>query len=157
MSGVTTDKNDPRLTHGVDKDPVGQAQVYFVLSPEEIAKGYTRPYRDAYKHVGIAPKHPLRDLTDEEKERHAQWNYVKFEAYPPEMSPVTGRFWTQTQLDARACQTVTTINSREIAATYAREPRTYGSTYCCKCCKHLPVAEFRWLEMDGTLGPVVGS
>jgi hypothetical protein len=34
-----------------------------------------------------------------------------------------------------------------IAETYAREPKYYGSTFCCGCRTHLPVAEFLW---DGT-------
>lgn len=47
---LTTDPNDPRLTRGVDKEPVPQAPVYLVLSEAERAKGFVRPYRDAYKH-----------------------------------------------------------------------------------------------------------
>lgn len=48
--GVTTDPTDPRLTHGVDAEPVEQAEVYLVLSDEERAKGFVRPYRDSYLH-----------------------------------------------------------------------------------------------------------
>lgn len=48
--GVTSDPNDPRLGHGVDDDPIGQHDVYLVLSDEERAKGYQRPYRDCYRH-----------------------------------------------------------------------------------------------------------
>lgn len=48
---LTTDPNDPRLTHGNDDKPVPQADVYLVLSEEERAKGFVRPYRDAYKHA----------------------------------------------------------------------------------------------------------
>jgi len=49
------------------------------------------------------------------------------------------------------CGTTTTMG-HEIAATYARRPDFYGATYCCSCQKHLPVAEFTWLD-----GSVVGS
>jgi hypothetical protein len=100
--GTTDDRNDPRLTHGPDTEPVDQAPVYLVLSPEERAKGFVRPYRTSYQH------------TD--------------------------------------CGAVTRM-SQEIAATYAREPHFYGSTYCTYCRKHLPVSEFTW---DGT-SEVVGS
>lgn len=48
--GITSDRNDPRLTHGADEEPVPQAEVYLVLSDEERAKGWVRPYRDAYIH-----------------------------------------------------------------------------------------------------------
>lgn len=48
--GVTSDPSDPRLTRGVDEGPVPMAEVYLVLSDEERAKGFVRPYRDAYLH-----------------------------------------------------------------------------------------------------------
>lgn len=48
--GVTDDRNDPRLTHGSDDQPVPQAEVYLVLSAEERAKGFVRPYRESYLH-----------------------------------------------------------------------------------------------------------
>ncbi len=52
MTRLTTDPNDPRLTHGVDPEPVDQAEVYLVLSEEERAKGFVRPLRTSYRHVG---------------------------------------------------------------------------------------------------------
>ena len=48
---LTTDPNDPRLTRGCDSQPVPQAPVYLVLSDEVRAKGFVRPYRDAYRHL----------------------------------------------------------------------------------------------------------
>lgn len=48
---MTTDRNDPRLTHGIDETPVSQAEVYLVLSEEERAKGFVRPVRHSYKHL----------------------------------------------------------------------------------------------------------
>ncbi len=50
MSGITTDPTDPRLTHGVDKQPVDQASAYLVLSDEERAKGFMRPVHTSYRH-----------------------------------------------------------------------------------------------------------
>ena len=47
---LTEDRNDPRLTHGADSEPVPQADVYLVLSEEERAKGYVRPVRRSYLH-----------------------------------------------------------------------------------------------------------
>jgi hypothetical protein len=41
----------------------------------------------------------------------------------------------------------------DIAATYARQPDFYGSTYCVHCQKHRPVTEFVWVDD----GEVVGS
>lgn len=48
---LTTDPDAPGLTRGIDQKPVPQADVYLVLSEEERAKGFVRPYRDSYKHT----------------------------------------------------------------------------------------------------------
>lgn len=48
--GVTTDRTDPRLGHGIDEEPIPQHDVYLVLSDEERAKGFVRPYCDRYVH-----------------------------------------------------------------------------------------------------------
>ncbi len=154
MSELTTDPNDPRLGYGADAQPAPQNKVYLVLSEEERAKGFVRPVRTSYTHIGIAgPKQPLRDLTEEEKERYSKYGYVKFESYPKDESALTGKFWTQKELDniGKGCKTVTTM-SQAIAETYARSPRFYGATYCCTCRQHLPVGEFVWDGTDEILG-----
>lgn len=51
MSRLTDDPNDPGLTHGVDNEPVPQAEAYLVLSEEERAKGFIRPVRRSYVHM----------------------------------------------------------------------------------------------------------
>ncbi len=48
--GTTSDRNDPRLTRGVDEAPVEMAAAYLVLSEEERAKGFVRPVRTSYRH-----------------------------------------------------------------------------------------------------------
>lgn len=48
---LTDDPNDPRLKRGSNNTPGPQNEVYLVLSDEERAKGFTRPYRDSYKHL----------------------------------------------------------------------------------------------------------
>lgn len=148
---LTTDANDPRL---VDPKPEGQNEVYLVLSDEERAKGFVRPVRRSYQHVGKRPKYPLRDLTMEEVERHYGRGYVKYEVYPESESPKIGKYWTQIELDnmGNGCGTVTTM-AQAIAETYAHNPAFYGATFCTHCQKHLPVSEFIWID-DGT---VVGS
>lgn len=149
--GTTTDPQDPRLTHGVDTEPTGQAPVYLVLSEQERAQGFQRPFRDTYRHVGAPrPQWPLRDLTEDERARYEGCAYVAYEPYPPDRAPTLGRYWTQAQLDAVGDGCLSdTVMAREIAETYARQPAFYGATYCVGCRRHLPVAEFVWVA-DGT-------
>lgn len=131
--------------------PDGQHGAYWVLTPEELAKGFVRPVRNSYSHVGAPPPKQLRDLTDEENEHHRGRGYVKFEQYGPERAPSVGRFWTAEQLDkvGKGCGTITTMG-RQIAETYAAQPDYYGSTFCVKCGTHLPVGEFgEFVWVDG--------
>jgi hypothetical protein len=135
----------------------GQHSSYWILSDEERAKGFVRPVRLSYRHVGLpAPKQPLRDLTAEEHERYDRFGYVKFEAYPESESSATGRFWTQAEIDkiGKGCGTVTTM-ARAIAETYARDPNFYGSTFCVGCGDHRrvgAVGEFVWEGTNERVG-----
>jgi|SRR5579859_280016 len=57
------------------------------------------------------------------------------------------------------CGAITTM-SRDIAATYARDPYFYNGTFCTTCRGHFPIGEageFTWYEMDGSEGPKVGT
>lgn len=128
-------------------ETTGQHKSYIVLCPDERAKGFVRPYRDAYKHVGIRPTYPLIALTAEQHERYDKFGYVSYEPYPPD-SPqsndgsLTGRYWTKADLES-GCGAVTTMG-RALSETYARQPSFYGATFCVSCNKHLPVSEFVW-------------
>lgn len=46
------------------------------------------------------------------------------------------------------CGAVTTM-AQSIAETYARDPKFYGSTWCCNCKKHRPVGENGEFIWDG--------
>lgn len=142
---ITTDPNHP----GLLKTETGMQAAYLVLSPEERAKGFVRPLRDAYTHVGRKPEFPLRDLTDAEKERYSGCGFVAVEEYPEE-HPLSRKYWTADSVKG-GCG-VETIMATALAETYARDPKFYGGTYCCGCGKHFPVAEFVWDD-----GEVVGS
>lgn len=131
-------------------ESTGQHKSYIVLCPDERAKGFVRPYRDTYKHVGERPKFPLRDLTAEEKERYDQYGYIKYEEYPTSGTLGAGRFWTDAMLQS-GCGT-TTRAGRALSETYARDPTFYGATFCVSCNKHLPVAEFVWTADGQRLG-----
>lgn len=57
------------------------------------------------------------------------------------------------------CGKITTM-SRDIAETYARDPKFYNCTFCTTCRAHFPVGEdgeFTWYEHDGSEGPKVGT
>lgn len=129
----------------------GQQRDYRVLCTTEREKGFVRPVRRSYRHVGLAgPKYPLRDLTPEEHERYDHFGYAKFETYPEGTGPI-GCFWPQAQLDkiGKGCGTVTTMG-QALAETYARDPSFYGSTFCCGCGVHLPVGEKGEFVWEGT-------
>jgi hypothetical protein len=150
------DRTQRTLTDGSPETPDhrelrsdGMQKGYVVLSDTERARGFVRPVRRSYVHVGKAPKNPLRDLTAEERERYGKFNYAKYETYPESRSPVLGRYWTQAELDRQGCGVKTTMGL-SIAETYARDPKFYGGTFCCGCGAHFPVGaegEFVW---DGT-------
>ena len=147
----TTDRNDPELGHGIDESPIPQHKKYLILSEEERAKGFIRPVRQSYVHLGKSgPKNPLRDLIPEEQTRYEKYKYIKYEAYSEEEqkeSAAIGRFWTKEDLEKNKGCGVKTTMSLPLAETYARNPKFYGATYCCGCNKHLAVDEFVW---DGT-------
>lgn len=154
MSRLTTDPSDPRLSRGIDSAPTPQSEAYLVLSEEERARGFIRPVRTQYRHVGPpGPRHPLRDLSPGERLRWGE-EWAKYEEYPESESPLVGRGWTHAQLAAigNGCGKVTTMGLA-LSETYARDPKFYGATYCAHCCMHRPVEEFVW-EPDGS---IVGS
>jgi hypothetical protein len=126
-----------------------------VLSEEERAKGFVRPVRHTYRHVGLRPQYTIRPLTREEEERFADLDYVGFEPYPDDGThgSATGRYWTDKDLKS-GCGAETTM-SHSIAETYAAKPQFYGSTFCVRCRGHFPVGhhgEFVWVGSDERVG-----
>jgi len=144
--GAAVAPGEPDRTAGAD----GQQRGYVVLSDEERAKGFVRPVRRSYVHVGMpGPRYPLRDLTDEEREQHP--GEIKYEAYPPEAAPRLGRFWSQHDLDTvgKGCGSVTTMGTK-LAETYARDPGFYNATFCANCGTHPSVGDDGEFVWDGT-------
>ncbi len=150
MTSITMTDGSPVTSDHREIDPAtGQQKGYVVLSAEERAKGFVRPLRQSYVHVGDKPQHPTRPLSAEEQERYADSNFVAFEIYPLSEAPMVGKFWTAQEM--HGCG-VTTTMARSIAETYARNPKFYGGTFCTGCGKHLPVAQFRWAGTDEAVG-----
>lgn len=48
---LTSDPKDPRLSHGEDKVPVPQADVYLVLDDDRLKQTYVRTVRQIYQHL----------------------------------------------------------------------------------------------------------
>jgi len=154
MADLVTDQDDPRLGHGPDTEKTPQHEAYLILSEEERAKGFVRPVRTHYTHVGLPGpgglRHVsfnlLRDLTAKEEELYGEFNYVAFEDYPDGGS-VLGRLWTQAALDSvgKGCGATTRLDL-SLAETYARDPHFYKYMYCVGCDQHLPVNEFVWTD-----------
>lgn len=118
----TNDRNDPRLTRGVDESPVDQNEVYLVLSEAERAKGFVRPLRRAYV--------------------HRYWLDGSSDALPAVITSLDGM---------GGCGALTTMGLA-LCETYARDPSFYGATYCVGCRMHRPVGEFRWDEDGEVVG-----
>lgn len=142
---ITTDPDEAR---SAPIRPDGQQEKYLVLSEAERSKGFVRPVRRAYRHVGTRPRFPLRALTPEEAAQHDGSGYVAYEEYLESDSSAIGRFWTQEQLDS-GCGSVTTMGDA-LAETYAREPGFYHGTFCVRCGAHFPVGERGEFVWDGT-------
>lgn len=101
----------------------GQHEGYIVLCPDERAKGFVRPYRDAYKHVGSL-----------------EWVEDTFDGDGKKIPRRRG-----------GCGSVTTMG-RALSETYARQPSFYSHTFCVHCNQHLPVAEFTWTADGAQVG-----
>lgn len=111
----TTSGESPAQVRAKQTNETGQHESYIVLCEEERQKGFVRPYRDAYRHVGRL------------KRDNAASDAGVHEIYQRE----------------GGCGTVTTMG-RALSETYARDPEFYGATFCCGCNRHLPVSEFVW-------------
>jgi hypothetical protein len=149
VKGATPDPDAPTGLPTTEKLADGQYADHFVLSDEDRAKGRCRPLRLKYKHVGIRPRFPLRELLPEEKELYGG-EYAKFEDYPESEAPAKGRYWTEAELNS-GCGGVTTM-PQKCAETYAVDPSFYGGTFCAVCGDYFKVGakgEFIWTD-DGT-------
>lgn len=134
------------------KKPDGQYTRY--PTDPDTGKPFVRPVRSSYKHVGIRPQHPTRDLTPDEHERYGQYGYVVYEPYP-DGDGASGRFWTKDMLES-GCGTITSMGS-SLAETYAQNPSYYGSTFCAGCGEHFAVEQFVWVENGHATTERVGS
>jgi hypothetical protein len=155
VTNLTDGSPVPKDRSHTEIDPAtGMQKGYVVLSDEERDKGFIRPVRYSYDHVGSRPKGPTRPLTAEEHARYDEYGYVEFEPNPdhPE-SALTGTFWTEARLKS-GCGKTTKLG-QALAETYARQPDFYGGTFCSFCRSHFLVGadgEFVWSGTDIRVG-----
>ena len=153
------------MTDGEAVDPqhreinpaTGMQKGYVVLCPEERAKGFVRPVRRSYKHVGVKPRGTIEML--EEPYICDCKTYVAVDRFELQDGKKAGTYLTKYEVEQvkksgcfGGCGTVTTMG-QALAETYARDPKFYSGTFCCGCGTHFPVAGFTWVP-DGS---VVGS
>lgn len=159
--------DEPKLctTNGKPVDEVragqtnatGQHDGYIVLCAEERAKGFIRPYRDAYKHVGRSICGKM--IHTDPDGRLGGPRPVCDQSFG-HAGPCDGAYRVVSQYEHAeierthrigGCRTVTTMG-RSLSETYARDPKFYGATFCCSCNRHLPVDEFVWTSDGETVG-----
>lgn len=150
-----TDGSPVTADHSELKDN-GQQKGYVVLCPEERDKGFIRPLRHSYIHIGRKVCGHL--CGDSDRLGGFQTICAMEPGHTDEHGTVTMRV---SQPDAAKARTTNrlggcggeTTMSQEIAETYARDPHFYSGTFCVHCRKHFPLEEFIWC---GT-GEQVGS
>lgn len=123
------DRSQTTLTDGSPVTPDhrelkenGQQKGYVVLSEEERAKGFVRPVRRTYTHLG-----KLTDVAGNDGETVVLRRRMG------------------------GCGSDTTMG-QAIAETYARDPKFYSGTFCISCGKHLTLDQFVWKGTDEQVG-----
>lgn len=133
----------------------GQQKGYVVLSPEERAKGFVRPVRRSYVHVGRKVCGKLRGGTALEPGAIGVLCTMEpgHDGDCRTFQEVTRREVDRFSETGRlgGCGAVTKM-SQDIAETYSRDPSFYSGTFCCSCRTHRPLAEFVWDGTEETVG-----
>lgn len=139
-------------------DPqTGMHKDYWILSDEERAKGFIRPVRTKYIHVGRSVCGKLLIQRDNKRLGGPR----KICVLAPKHKGKCDVLQEVTQPDGSRASSehllggcgVVTVMGIKLAETYARDPDFYGATFCVGCKAHFYVSEFVW---DGT-DEVVGS
>lgn len=160
------DTNPPQKTvingfdYGVTK-PDGQHERYPTLSAEERAKGFVRPVRQEYAHVGRAVCGDTSTVMEKPAEPGKVWACTMQPGHDGEHES-----WGQMLPEEAArqvqggCGGTVTWMGLALAETYARQPDYYGATYCTKCRTHPPVGpfgEFVWVVNGKASNERVGT
>jgi hypothetical protein len=157
----TTSGRPVDVVRAEQTESVGQHKDYIVLCPDERAKGFIRPYRDMYVHVGrsvcgkIVNRGDLplsmqrlggpRDICGLPFEHDGECSGPFYNVYEPEHARIREKH------RKGGCGAVTKMG-QALSETYARDPKFYGSTFCVGCNAHFPVGEFVWSQDGETVG-----
>ena len=128
---------------------------YIVLTAEERAKGFVRPVRQKYVHVGRSVCGTM--MVDDSK----MLGGPRFVCTRPHMhAGACGEFKDVVQPDHAdmlrthrigGCGIVTHMGLA-LAETYARDPKFYDGTFCVGCKTHFPLDQFVWDGTDEAVG-----
>lgn len=147
---------DPAKISEVQTETEGQHKDYLVLCEEERAKGFVRPVRRSYRHVGKKLRGRLDEVTPPYESNGKIFPFI--DHFDIGEGKEAGTYLTANEADSirrtgfyGGCGSVTTMGTA-LAETYARDPKFYGATMCVHCNKHLPVGEFVWDGTDEVLG-----
>lgn len=152
----TTSGRPADVVRAEQTETVGQYKDYIVLCPDERAKGFVRPVRNSYQHVGrsvCAETVPGQTLNLGSPRDVCSLSFGHEGDH-------TGPFFRTTQAEqSRLLQShrkggcgVVTKMGQDLSETYARDPKFYGATFCVGCNRHVPVGEFVWDGTDETVG-----
>jgi hypothetical protein len=149
----TTSGRPVDVVRAEQTESAGQHKDYIVLCPDERAKGFVRPFRNKYIHVGQSV---CAKLIEKQPESLETLRDVCGLPYKHD-GECAGQFFTVSGYDQAdiilkdhrkgGCG-VETRMSQDLSETYARDLEFYGATFCVGCNKHLPVGEFVW-SADG--------
>lgn len=153
----TTSGRPVDVVRAEQTESTGQHKDYVVLCPDERAKGFIRPVRNKYVHVGRSVCGEIvhreegklggsRDICGRPFEHEGDHDGPFFTVTQPEHAKILEKH-------RKGGCGVETVMGGALSETYARDPKFYGKTFCVGCNQHLPVGEFVWSQD----GEVVGS
>ncbi len=153
-SNLCTTSGEPvDVVRANQKEETGQHKGYIVLCDAERAKGFVRPYRDRYQHVGHLIERceaTHQEPTDENPHQcirpYPHDGDHEFTALMILNKPI--RFMPGRK---GGCGSVTTMG-RALSETWARDIHFYSHTFCVSCNKHFTIAEFVWNGTNEVLG-----
>lgn len=141
-------------SHTVIDPATGMQRGYVVLSPEERARGFVKPVRTGYVHAGRRVCGAT--LRPYESELYGPGAKIICTALPDHAGEHGGEGLESvaTRVEVTRVNHVrrykgcggATVMKRDLAETYARDPRFYSGTFCATCRHHFPLGEFEWQD-----------